>query len=212
MHVYNAYLEYDPVTGDKMRFPLWVMEFRQPYALSGSTAQSHLTRHFYPRAYSPGPMTIEGRCTPGPVKDVPAYYSDLYYQKLALFIRNHQKELVTTLLDFLRGDGPGFKTLLRLSITKTPNGNANEGVIVRGWIESFTLIKKGRMNPGPEYTFDFQVIYDSQSTTVQEISHDITQHFPAPGTYYDRPDAPVDLPDNDTVPPFQTDVISSGGF
>lgn len=133
-------------------FPLWVMKIEQGHTLSGQSAQSKNMKHFYPRAYSPGDISVSGRCE-----------DETEWQKLAYFIRAHQRNLINTPFDerFARinTSNPGYKRLMRLSIP-------DEAMSVRGWIDTFSIAKKGFTNVAPEFSFDFFVVFDYTATDI----------------------------------------------
>ena len=169
--VRNASLSYT-IDSTNFRQELFVMDLEQTHELSGTTAQSRLYRQFYPRAYAPGDMKVSGRCR-----------SQEEYQQLGLFIREHQRRLLDSPANvmFNRADltNPGYQRLLRLSVP-------SEGIILRGYVQRFTISKRGVHDPAPEYSFDFVVVFDPHAIDI-EASSVIQQYF----TEVDRAVAPV---------------------
>lgn len=148
-HNCSLYYEAD---GKPDAFALWVMGVEQTHNLTGTSAQSKGKKMFYPRAYAPGDLSVKGR-----VRD------EAELQRLALFIRKHQRNLINTPFDerFARihTDNPGYKRLMRISIP-------TEGIAIRGWIDSFSVAKKGYKNVAPEFTFDFFVVFDQTAVDI----------------------------------------------
>ncbi len=157
----NATLTYK-VSGTTRTFPLWVMGVEQAHMLTVNTAQSRTKKQIYPRSYSPGDIAVKGRCE-----------SQEAYQRLALYIRFHQRAILNTPTEhrFARVDidSPGYQRLLRLSIP-------TEQLLVRGWIDNFSIQKKGVFEPAPEFNFSFFVVFDSTATDIG-ISHRIKANY-----------------------------------
>jgi hypothetical protein len=145
MSNYNASLKYTTYGGHQLGFGLWIMEYSQSHDLAGSASQSKFFKHFYPRSYSPGPVTVTGRVS-----------TQFRYDQLAEFIRFHQEVMVQN--SGLSNAGDNQLPLLKLSIP-------SENFYVEGWIEAFASGAK-RFNPAPEYTFDFTVVKDQHSLNV----------------------------------------------
>ena len=113
----------------------------------------------YPRSYAPGNITVSGVCQ-----------SHTRYHELSLFLRKHQIAIINSPVTdrFARlssGNTSGFKRLLQLSIP-------TEGMLVRGWVDTFSVVNKGHFDPAPEYSFCFFVVFDSMSENIG-ISHTI---------------------------------------
>lgn len=157
----NAFLSYTDDTGTHV-FPINVMSYEQPLALSGSTAQSRLSRQFYPKTFSPSDITVKGRCD-----------SQKDYQRLALFVRKHHLALVSTPNDvmFTRLDvnSTGYRRLMRLFIR-------GEDFDVRGWVAKNTISKRGVFEPAPEFNLAFTPVFDSRSKEVL-ISYALIKSF-----------------------------------
>lgn len=147
----NGYLEYE-VDGTRFRHLLYIDSITQPQALTGTSVQSRMTRRFYPRSHMPGDITVTGRCL-----------SQTEYQKLGLFIRKHQRAMINTppgiVFHKLNTTNPGYRRLMKLYVYR-------EGVLVRGFIERFTISKRGVFDPAPQFTFSFKVIYDPNSSDI----------------------------------------------
>jgi len=45
-------------------------------------------------------------------------------------------------------------------------------MLVRGWVDTFSVVNKGHFDPAPEYSFSFFVVFDSMSENIG-ISHTI---------------------------------------
>lgn len=154
MATYTAYLRYRNLEGNLTHFNLWVMEYSQPHHLAGSDAQSKLYKHFYPRSYAPGNITVKGRV---PDQEV--------YDNLAKYIRSHHELLMDPRVSGASNLNSG--TQLPLFSFGVPS----EGIAVQGFIVNFEAGAK-RWNVAPEFTFDFTVIKDLHST-----NSDITPGF-----------------------------------
>lgn len=140
---YNSYLSYVPLGKKKQRYNMWVMEYSQPHAVSGSSSQSKMYKHFYPRSYSPGNISVIGR-----VRD------QHDYNNLAIFIRKFHQNLMAA---------PGASNLSNgRQIPLMTLFIADEGINVQGIVGSFEAGAK-RFNVAPEYRFDFTVIKDAHS-------------------------------------------------
>lgn len=141
---YNSFLKYTPI-GKKtaLRYNMYVMEYSQPHALSGSAQQSKLYKHWYPKSYSPGDITVVGR-----VRD------QTDYDNLAVFIRGFHQSLMSAAGRSNAANGNQIP-LMRLYID-------GEGVNIDGVIKSFKAGAQ-RFNVAPQFTFDFTVIKDSHS-------------------------------------------------
>lgn len=187
----NALLSWEDENGTH-RHVLWVMEYSQPQQLTGSKAQSRTKAHFYPRAHAPGNITVSGRCE-----------SQADYQRLALFIRRHQRSILNVphneRFARINTTNPGYKRLLRLSIP-------TENLYVRGWIDKFSISKKGVFEPVPEYRFDFFVVFDATAVDIG-ISHRIRSYYSASDyttaaarASIENRDKPSEYPDGLTLP------------
>lgn len=147
----NAYLQYEADGATHTLF-LYVDVVAQPLSVTGSTAQARLSRQFYPRAHSPGDITIQGRCLT---------QSDL--QRLGLFVRQHQRTLINTpgsiLFNRINTSSQGYRRLMKLYV-------AREGILVRGFIPRFTIEKRGVFDPAPKYTFNFTVVFDPYAENI----------------------------------------------
>jgi hypothetical protein len=141
MSRFNAYLDFTSPKGRQI-YRLWIDEYIQVHTLAGTSSQSKLFSHFYPRSYSPGAISFKGK--------VP---SQTDYNNLATYIRNHHELLMRS---------PGMSNLgttqLPLMSMKIPS----EGVTVVGVIERFTAGAK-RFAVAPPFEFDFTVINDAHS-------------------------------------------------
>ena len=148
---HNCTLSYT-VNGTLHGFALWVMELAQPHNLSGSSSQSKHKKMFYPKAYAPGNLSVSGR-----VRD------ERELQKLAYYIRAHQRQLINTPFDErfsrINTNNGGYKRLMRIAVP-------SEGISIRGWIDTFSIAKKGYPNVAPEFKFDFFVIFDDTATDI----------------------------------------------
>lgn len=67
------------------RFPLWIYQMGIDFALSGSTAQSQMTRSFFPRNFSQPTVTFRGQC-----------FDQQNYRELGEFVRRQQIQHVGT--------------------------------------------------------------------------------------------------------------------
>lgn len=147
----NGHLQYT-VDGKLTTFDFYIEQAVRPMTLTGSSVQTRLHREFFPRGYSPGNTTITARAT-----------SQDGLQEFAKFVRNHQVTMVNTpgSMSFTVPDNSsvGFQRLMQLSVD-------GEGIVYRGWIPSFTLTKKGVMEPAPQFTFDFFLVFDQHSTNI----------------------------------------------
>lgn len=143
---YNASLRYKGTNGKMRGFGVWVMEYEQGHTLAGEEAQSRWYKHFYPKSYSPGVMTIKGR--------VPTQHR---YDQLATFIRDHQEALIRA-PGASNIAGQSQLPLLKFSLP-------SENIYVDGWVNTFEAGAK-RFNTAPEYTLDFVVIRDNHSATL----------------------------------------------
>lgn len=157
----NGMISYRLPNGTVRQRKIWVMKIEQGHQLSGIAAQSAVTKHFYPRSYAPGQLTVSGRCR-----------TEIEYQRLARFIRNHHRSIINSqYTNFARTslNAPGYNLLLKLSIP-------DEGILIRGWVPNFSITKKGYFNPAPEYQMPFHVVFDPHSTNIV-ISHQIKKWF-----------------------------------
>lgn len=147
----NGQLSYT-ADGQTHSVQVYIEKFSQPLTLSGTTAQTRLSRQFYPRAFSPGNGNITARAT-----------SQAEMQRFSKFVRDHHITMVNTpsTMAFTRTDSqsPGYQRLMRLYI-------AGEDILWRGWIPNFTLSKKGVMEPAPEFSFQFYVVFDMHATNI----------------------------------------------
>jgi len=153
----NASLSYTTDTLNTIN--LWVDKIDQPIQLSTQKHQSRKYAMVYPRAYAPGNITVNGVCQ-----------SNAKYHELSLFLRKHQVALINSPVTdrFARlssGNTSGFRRLLQLSIP-------TEGVLVRGWVDAFSVVNKGHFEPAPTYSFSFFVVFDQMSEDIG-ISHTI---------------------------------------
>lgn len=136
-HEYNAHLHYKDEHKKNHYFYLWVMDYDQPFVLSGAEEQSKRYQHFYAKSYAPGDMTVSGRSP---------YQTQ--YNNLAEYIREfHNRLLNHTPASNAPGD---FIPMLNFVIP-------SEGVDVHGIIKSFKAGAR-RFNVAPPFTFDFMVI------------------------------------------------------
>lgn len=126
--------------------PLWVTKIKQINKLEGKYGQSLLTRHFYPRSFGYGNLQITGiagsSLDPTSNEMIDGQQT---YQNLAQFIREHQTTLVSQ-LDLFNN------YLMNLQIFA-------EGIYVRGFVDKFTLTKRGVFEPAPEYNFEFIIVH-----------------------------------------------------
>jgi hypothetical protein len=94
---------------------------------------------------------------------------------LAYFIRKHQRSILNVPFNerFTRVNttNPGYQRLMRLSIP-------TEDMVLRGWVTSFSLSKKGVFDPAPDYTFNFFVVFDGTAASIG-ISHRIKKFYDA---------------------------------
>ena len=158
----NGALSYSHA-GNLYIYRLWINRVSQTFGLGGQSSQSRLKRSFYPRNNQVGDVVVEGQCG-----------SQTDYQKLALFIRQHQKRLINAPNEdrYVRyqSDNPGVLRLMRLEIP-------SEAINVRGYIsQEFKISKKGVFEPAPPFQFSFTVIFD-KNTTNYLISHEIQKYF-----------------------------------
>jgi hypothetical protein len=186
----NAQLSYT-ADGNAHSFPLFVEEVNQAQSLSVSTAQSRLFKQVYPRSHMPGNISIQGRAV-----------SQGEFQRLGLFVRRHHKALISSPANInftrLNINSPGYTRMLRLSIP-------TEGIIVRGFVQSFKVRKRGVFEPAPTYNFDFVVIFDPHSTKV-EASSILRQ-------YYDKSDkVPLEriIISKEGQAEFEGDIVNPG--
>lgn len=139
----NAYLAFKNSNGQLSTFLLWVMEYEQPHAMQGSSHQSFGYKRYYPKSYAPGKITVKGRLP------------DMNQQnQLGEFIREHQRLTLSK---------AGASNLNSNPIVLMNFGIPKDGFSVAGLIPTFRAERR-RYNPGPEYTFDFEVIRDRNST------------------------------------------------
>lgn len=133
---------------------LWITRISQPNQLSGQSYQSRFTKHFYPRYYSPGNLSVE--CITN---------SQQNYQEVATFIRGHHKFMAnlptSTYAQSFQANISPF--LMTLSIP-------NEGILLQGIVPSFNLNKKGVFDPAPAFNFDFIILYDSSRSSDAYVS------------------------------------------
>jgi hypothetical protein len=148
--------------GNKYVHNLWVNVVSQSLGLSGQSAQSRLRKVFYPRANQVGNLKIEGQCQ-----------SQTDYQELALFIKKHQRILLSAPYTDLytrqstKNEGPN--RLIRLEVP-------SEGIYARGFIESFSISKKGFFEPAPNYEFELVIVFDRTHENYA-ISHELQKYF-----------------------------------
>ena len=163
----NGFLSYLPVNSNQvLSQPLWVTKIGQDNQLQGVTHQSPTTRHFYPRSYAPGVISITAQAA-----------SQVEYQTIAVFIRAHQEMMITggiVQIYTSASQVSGYQHLLQLIIPE-------EGMYLQGWINQFALIKKGVFDPAPIFQFGYNIARDYHSTNV-EISHALRQWFTASNT------------------------------
>lgn len=147
----NGHLLYT-ADGVTKSFDFYIEKFSQPLSLTGSQAQTRLSRQFYPRGFSPGNGQITARAT-----------SQDSYQRFSKFVRDHHVVMINTpsKMAFTRTDtaSPGYNRLMRLVID-------GEGILWRGWIPSFTLTKKGVMEPAPQFSFEFFMVFDTHANNI----------------------------------------------
>lgn len=146
MSNYNASIQYTQRNGRAIAFGLWVMDYDQPHTLAGNEATSRWYKHFYPRSYAPGVMSIHGRVR-----------TQYRYDQLADYIRGHQEHMLRT-AGASNIAGRTQIPLLRLSIP-------SENIYIDGWVETFKAGAK-RFDPAPEFDLDFVVIRDNHSANV----------------------------------------------
>lgn len=139
---FNAGLIYTPPHRPTQNYNMWVTEYSQPHDLAGSSSQSKLFQHFYPRSYSPGSLTIQGH--------VPLQED---YNNLGKFIRKHHMILMG-----LSGRSNVGATQLPLMKFVLPS----EGIYVEGYVKTFEDGAK-RFAVAPEYTLEFIVVKDAHS-------------------------------------------------
>ena len=112
---------------------LWVTVVEQSHQITGSRSQSMHVAHWYPKSFAPGDIQVTIRCR-----------SQLDYQHLANFVRLHHRTMLET--PGLRFSGKTGSTGLRhLMLLNIPS----EAVVVRGWIPTFRISKKGVFDPLP---------------------------------------------------------------
>jgi hypothetical protein len=140
--------------GARHSYDLWVTAVEQTFTLSGTASQSRQTKHFYPHGLGLGPMHVSVVCP-----------SQEDYQATARFIRRHQEVLIN-IPDSERFTPLAHNIPSRLLTLSIPS----EGIQNLGFIEAFTLTKKGVFDPAPKYTFDFQTIVDPHTSNFF-ISH-----------------------------------------
>jgi hypothetical protein len=185
----NATLSYN-YNNTVRQIDLYVNTLAQPHRLTGASAQSRLAKQFYPRAYAPGNMTVEGVCR-----------NEREYQQLALFIRQHHRVLINTAnpIMFTRAGTTGYNRLLRLNVP-------SEGILYRGYIENFSVSKRGVFNVAPPFEFEFVVIFDPHAKAItpstlvrqfyQDLGYKITPPFETPiDGWIGRGELPATLPD-----------------
>lgn len=143
MSKYNATLSYPVATNKSKAFGIWIMKYEQGHRVGGSSAQSKWFKHFYPRGYAPGAITVTGR--------VPNQYT---YDLLAEFVRGHQEFMIQS-AGASNLSGRSQVPLLHLALP-------SENIYVDGWVDAFNAGAK-RFNPAPEFTFEFSVIKDNHS-------------------------------------------------
>lgn len=137
--------------------PIMITSFSQSQELDGETKQSRTGRFFYPRSHMPGDIAIEGICS-----------SQDEYQELALFVRKHQRLMLTVKrISQLQDDD--VAKLLTLDIP-------TEQVRVRGFIKQFGMVKKGVFVPAPTYTFNFLVVLDNTARNIG-ISNRVKRYY-----------------------------------
>jgi hypothetical protein len=138
------------------------MKVSQQHQLSGAKHQSRLKAHFYPRAHMPGNLMVTGRCE-----------SQEDYQRLARFIRRHQRAMISAppeeLLHRFDTGNDGYLRLLRFSLP-------SENIFIRGWIDKFAINKRGVFEPVPEYQLSIFVVFDHLAQNFP-ISHRIRQYY-----------------------------------
>lgn len=140
---YNAAIKYVDTKGKLRGLGLWVMEYSQEHSLGGSSSQSRWFKHFYPRSYSPGAITVTGRVR-----------TQQRYDQVSEFIRDHQQVMIQR-AGYSNSGTKNQLPLMRLSIPF-------ENLYVEGWVNSFAAGAK-RFNPAPEFTLDFVVVKDNHS-------------------------------------------------
>lgn len=151
---HNALISYYPIIANTNNTSetkyLWITKIAQTNELSGPTYNSKNTRHFYPRSYGPGDYQITG-----------VAQSQEDYQLISRFIRKHQEQMVSGVKQIYVDQATigSYKYLMNLIIP-------SENIFVQGWINSFTINKKGVFDPAPEYTFPFTIGWDSHSTNI----------------------------------------------
>lgn len=154
----NASLKLVKVDGKKRvvidTIPLWVFDLSADFSLSGSTAQSHGKRDFYPRNFNQPSYRIQGQT-----------WNERHYGLLGENIRSWQHRCVrgNFLMQFhLPGDGPSpvwfrrangqrFKAEVQRNM-KGPRPN----IAFEGYVADMPRTHK-RFVHAPEYSFDFIV-------------------------------------------------------
>lgn len=148
---HTAYLE----DQDSNRLYMWVHEIAMSFQLSGSTAQSHQYRAFYPRNFVAPVVTLTGQCA-----------SQEAYGDLCEFIRESQRKS----LRWDNSDARMNSVHLHIPSGGEPNtGHFHEGHALNGHIRSIRRQTTRWVN-APEFTFEFMVatasagIYETHSS------------------------------------------------
>lgn len=147
----NAHFSYT-ADGSTKSMDIYVESMQQPFALSVNTAQTRLSQQVFPRAYSPGNLTMNAVTT-----------TQDEYQTFARFVREHQVTMINTpgsmAFTSLDKDSPGYQRLMTLYIDA-------EGILYKGWVPTFTMTKKGAMVPAPKFTIEFYVVFDAHASNI----------------------------------------------
>lgn len=195
----NAFLEYlvDVTNGTKRHVhALYLNEVNAVHALTGDTAQSRWTRHFYPRTYAQGVYNLTVHCTSQ--EDLGA---------LGTFVRRNHRALISRAGNFAVNDPSdnGYRRLMLLAIP-------GENIMARGWVPNIMILKKGVFEPAPIVSFDFFVAFDHNEQNfavskqvkdwagvIKQSNRDTTQLDPSiAATDARNPDAPA--PDSPPSP------------
>jgi hypothetical protein len=144
--------------GELRSFVLWINELSQEHSLNLTSPQSRLNKQHYPRSYAPGDMSVSGQCP-----------SQEDYQRLSLFIREHQQKLIGSPGNYFIKGQVGYDLLLQLDV-------ASERISLKGFISSFKISKKGVFDPAPKYVFNFTPLVDTYDVGNFRISNEIGRY------------------------------------
>src|SRR5690606_37595030 len=96
-----------------------------------------------------------------------------HYLEMSKFIRDHQRALLSAPRQDryarINPNAPGYQRLLRLSIP-------TENILVRGFISSFKVSRKGVFAVAPEFQFEFTEIFNTQSVNIG-ISNRVKKYY-----------------------------------